>query len=57
MRAVTTGTYLLSVIHTVDVSRGVVSQSMLWSCAIGVLGALWPSIQAVRQPVSMALSR
>jgi putative ABC transport system permease protein len=54
---VTTGSYLLSVIHTVDVSRTVVSQSMLWSCAIGVLGALWPSIQAVRQPVSMALAR
>ena len=54
---VTTGSYLLSVIHTIHVSRAVVSESMPWACAIGLLGALWPSVQAARQPVSMALAR
>ena len=54
---VTTGTYLMSVIHSVDVSRSVIYQSMLWACAIGLVGALWPSLQAARQPVSRALGR
>jgi len=52
---VTTGTYLLSVIHEVDVSREVVARSMLWSCAIGVIGGAWPAIRAAGQPVSTAV--
>jgi putative ABC transport system permease protein len=37
------------------VTPGMLLTGMLWACAIGLIGALLPSIRAARLPVAMAL--
>ena len=51
----TLGGNFTQVVFRLNVSATLVAIGIVWACAIGVLGGLFPAIRAARQPIATAL--
>ena len=51
----TLGSNFTQVVFRLAVSPALVVLGVLWACAIGLLGGLFPAIRAARLPVATAL--
>lgn len=51
----TLGGAFAQVVFKLQVTPQVLAQGILWACAIGVLGSLFPALRSIRMPVSEAL--
>jgi putative ABC transport system permease protein len=51
----TLGGNFTQVVFQLNVSPALVAFGIVWACAIGVLGGLFPAIRAARQPIATAL--
>ena len=51
----TLGGAFAQVVFKLTVTRALLIEGVLWACAIGVLGGLFPALRAARLPVAEAL--
>ena len=49
------GSLIASIVFQLRVGPGLVAQGVLWACAVGFLGGLFPAIRAARLPIATAI--